>query len=164
MDVYTEVTVPRRLARDPQKTRKNLLTACWIMTFLGIMVSFWLLIATAILWIIYFFAKRLVEFDFEYIQTNDVMDIDLIMGGFSRRNMLTFPLSQVLIVAPWDHEELEPYEDIKAVDYSLRDPRNRPYVMVCLIKEEKKKLYLQLNDKMLHSLKLVIPEKVIIGK
>ena len=164
MDIYTEVTVPRRLARDPAKTKYRIWIACLVMTFLGIMISFYLLIPAVILWIIYLFAKRLLEFDFEYIQTNDTFDVDMVMGGFSRRNMMTFSLSQVLVVAPWDAEELEEFEYIKPVDYSARDPRNRPYVMICVVREQKKKLYLQLNDKMLHSLKQMIPQKVIMKK
>ena len=164
MDVYSEVTIPRRLARDPAKTKYRLWITCLVMTFLGVMLSFYLLIPAVILWIVYLFAKRLLEFDFEYIQTNDILDIDMVMGGFSRRNMMTFSLSQVLIVAPWDADELEEFEHIKPVDYSARDPRNRPYVVVCVVREQRKKLYLQLDDKMLHSLKQVIPQKVIIKK
>lgn len=164
MDVYTEVTIPRRLSRDPAKTKRRLWIACLVMTFLGVMVSFYLLIPAVILWIIYIFAKRLVEFDFEYIQTNDTLDIDMVMGGFSRRNMMTLSLSQVLIIAPWGAEELEEFADIKPLDYSARNPNNRPYVLVCVVKEQRKKLYLQLNEKMLTSLKQVIPQKVIVKR
>ncbi len=163
MDIYNEITIPRKLARDPQKTVRRLRTACWVMTFLGIMVSFWLLIATAILWIVYFIAKRLLAFDFEYIHINDSFDIDIVMGGISRRNMLSLSLSQVVLIAPWDSEELEPYEHIKAVDYSARDPYNKPYVMICVVKDQRKKVCLQLDQKMLRGLKQMIPQKVIMG-
>jgi len=122
------------------------------------------LIPAAILWIIYFFAKRILEVDYEYIQTNDILDIDMVMGSSRRANVLTFPLSQVLIVAPWDSEELEEFDYIKPSDYSARDLRDRPYVMICVVKEQKRKLYLQLDEKMLHTLKQVIPQKVIMKK
>ena len=92
------------------------------------------------------------------------MDIDIVMGGFSRRTMMSFSLSQVLIVAPWGAEELQPFDGLKPVDYSLRDPQNRPYVIICVVKEQRKKLYLQLNDKMLETLKQIIPQKVIVKK
>ncbi len=164
MDVYSEVTVPRKLARNPEKTKKRLWTACLILTFLGVIVSVWLLIPAVILWIIFLFARKMLQFDFDYTHINDTMDIDIVMGGTSRRNMLSFSLSQVLLIAPWDAEELEPFSDLKAVDYSLRDPNNRPYVMICVVREQKKKLYLQLDDKMLQTLKLKIPDKVICAK
>ena len=145
-------------------TKFYLFVACCVMSFFGVMLSFYLLIPAVIMWIVYLFAKRLLEFDFEYIQTNDTMDIDIVMGGFSRRTMMSFSLSQVLIVAPWGAEELQPFDGLKGVDYSLRDPQNRPYVIICVVKEQRKKLYLQLNDKMLETLKQIIPQKVIVKK
>ena len=164
MNIYSEVIVHRKLARDPEKTKKSIRGACWIMTIVGLIFNFYLLIPAAILWIVYFFAKRVLEVDYEYIQTNDILDIDMVIGSSNRANVLTFPLSQVLIVAPWDSEELKEFDYIKASDYSARDLRDRPYVMICVVKEQKRKLYLQLNDKMLHTLKQVIPQKVITKK
>jgi len=164
MNIYSEVIVHRKLARDPEKTKKSLRGACWVITIVGLIFNFYLLIPAAILWIIYFFAKRILEVDYEYIQTNDILDIDMVMGSSRRANVLTFPLSQVLIVAPWDSEELEEFDYIKPSDYSARDLRDRPYVMICVVKEQKRKLYLQLDEKMLHTLKQVIPQKVIMKK
>ena len=164
MNIYSEVIVHRKLTRDPDKTKRTLKIMCWIMTIVGLMFNFYLLIPAAIMWIVYFFAKRILEVDYEYIQTNDILDIDMVMGSSTRANVLTFPLSQVLIVAPWDSEELEEFDYIKASDYSARDLRDRPYVMICVVKEQKRKLYLQLDEKMLHTLKQVIPQKLIIKK
>ena len=161
MNIYTEVIVSRRMSKDPEKTKKIIRGACWLLTIVAVLFNLYLLIPAAFLWLFYAIAKRLVDLDYEYIQTNDVMDIDVVMGGFSRSTMMTFPLSQVLIVAPWNSDALEEYSHIKARDLSARDPLNKPYVMVCIVKEETKKLYLQLNDEMLRSLKQVIPEKVI---
>lgn len=164
MNIYSEVVVHRNLAKEPDRIKRNLRGACWILTIVGLAFNFYLLIPAAILWIVYFFAKQILEVDYEYIQTNDILDIDMVMGSSRRANVLSFPLSQVLIVAPWDSKELEEFDYIKPSDYSARDLRDRPYVMVCVVKEKKRKLYLQLNDHMLHTLKQVIPQKVIVKK
>ena len=161
MNIYSEVVVHRKFARDPAKTKNSIRGACWILTIVGLVFNFYLLIPAAILWIVYFFAKRILEVDYEYIQTDDILDIDMVIGSSRRANVMTFPLSQVIVVAPWDSEVLEEYDYIKPTDYSARDLRDRPYVMICVVKDQKRRLYLQLNDKMLHTLKQVIPQKVI---
>ena len=161
MNIYSEVVVHRKFARDPEKTKKSIKGACWIMTIIGLLFNFYLLIPAAILWIVYFFAKRIIEVDYEYVQTNNVLDIDMVIGNSRRANVMTFSLNQVVVVAPWDSDVLLEYDHIKPTDYSARDLRDRPYVMICVVKDQKRKLYLQLNDKMLHTLKQVIPQKVI---
>lgn len=152
------------MVKDPAKVKHNIFIWCWIVTVLGIGMSFYLLIPAAILWIVYFLAKRFLDFDYEYTHVNDEFDIDMVMGGISRKTLMSFPLSKVIIIAPWGDPQLDEYSHIKPVDYSARNPENRPYVMICVYKEERKKLYLQLNDKMLHTLKLRIPSKIKIRK
>ena len=137
MDVYSEVIVSRKLVRDPQAVQRRLLTAAGVLLFVSIMFSFWLLILDVILWIIYFICKRVLEVDYEYVHFNDEMDIDMVMGGISRAKVMTFPLSQVELIAHWDAPELEDYYHIKPTDYSARDWRNRPYVMICVVKDKK---------------------------
>ena len=162
MDVYSEVIVSRKLARDPQGVQKKLLIAASVFLLLGIIVSFWLLITDAILWILYFISRRVLEVDYEYVHVNDEMDIDIVMGGIARRKVTSFPLSQVELIAYWGAPELEDYDYIKAMDVSARDWRDRPYVMICVVKDKKRKLYLQLNDEMLRTLKTRIPSKMIL--
>ena len=164
MDVFSEVTVSKKAVKDPEKFKRNLKIWCWVMTVLGIGMSFYLLIPAVILWILYFLAKRFLDFDYEYIHVNDEFDIDMVMGGISRKTLMSFPLSQVITIAPWGDPQLDEYSHVKAVDYSARNPDDRPYVMICVYKEEVKKLYLQLNDKMLHTLKLRIPSKIKIHR
>lgn len=164
MDVYSEVIVSRNLVRNPQAIQKALKTTGWILLIAGVVVSFLLFIPAALVWILYFIANRVLEVDYEYMLTNDEMDLELVLGGKTRKNMLSFSLSQVLIIAPWESTELEPYTHLKPMDMSARDPWNRPYVLVCTVGGEKKKVYLQLNDDMLHKLKMMIPGKVILNK
>lgn len=162
MDVYSEVIVSRRLVGDPQRVQNKLKVAAFVFLFLGIVVSFWLLIPDIILWMLYYISRRVLEVDYEYVHINDEMDIDMVMGGLSRRKLMSFPLSQVELVAYWDAPELEDYDYIKPTDYSARNWRERPYVMICLVKGKKQRLYLQLNDEMLHTLKMRIPSKMIL--
>lgn len=162
MDVYSEVIVARKLARDPQGIQKKLLTAAVVLLVVAVLFSFWLLIADAILWILYFFSRRVLEVEYEYLHINDEMDIDMVMGGVSRRKLMSFPLSQVELIAHWDAPELEDYYHIKPMDCSARDWRDRPYVMICVVKDKKRKLYLQLNEEMIGTLKKKIPSKMIL--
>ena len=65
MDVFSEVTVSKKVVKDPEKFKRNLKIWCWVMTVLGIGMSFYLLIPAVILWILYFLAKRFLDFDYE---------------------------------------------------------------------------------------------------
>lgn len=159
MDIYSEVTISKKLARNPKRIQNALRILAAVVTALGIFV-FLLFIPAAILWIIYFLSTRFLEVDYEYIQVNDVMDIDMVMGNVARRNMLTFSLNEVVVVAPWDSDTLGRFGSLKPMDFSARDPRNPPYVMICTVNGQLKKLYLQLNEKMLKTLKMQIPAKV----
>lgn len=163
MDVYSEVTIHKQMVKNPEKTKTNLRNCAWSLTIIGILLSLYLLIPAAVLWIIYFFAKRFLDVDYEYIHFNDDLDIDFVMGGISRKNLMSIHLSQVILIAPIDDPQLEEYSHLETVDYSARSPEYKPYVMVCVHKDVKKKVYLQLTEKMLATLKLRIPAKLTIA-
>ena len=160
MDVYSEVTISKKLARNPKKIQRNLLISSSVVTFFGIFLSFYLLIPAVILWLLYFLSTRFLEIDYEYLQVNDSMDIDMVMGNVARRNLLSFSLRDVILVAPWDSDSLGSFCALRPMDLSARNPHNPPYVMICSVNGQTKKLYLQLNEKMLKTLKMRIPSKV----
>lgn len=161
MDVYSEVIVSKKMVSDPQKIQNGLMTAARVFLVLAIF-SIWLLIPSVILFGLYFLAQRLLEVDYEYLHVNDEIDIDKVMGGSIRKKVMSFPLSQVELLAHWEAPELDDYYYIKPNDFSAKDWRNRPYVMICTVKDKKRKLYLQLNDEMLRTLKTRIASKMIL--
>lgn len=161
MNIYVETVVSRRLSRNPQKIQKFFLTLGWVLLALGFFVIFWFFLPAIVAWFCYLVSLWVLEVDYEYIQTNEVMDIDFVMGNRGRRRLYSFDLNQVIVVAPWDSDELDEYVDLKPADVSARDPHNRPYVMIVTIAGEVKKIYMQLDEKILTSMARIIPDRII---
>ncbi len=161
MNIYVETVVSRKMARNPQKIQKFFFVLGWILLALGFLVIFWFFLPAIVAWFCYLVSLWMLEVDYEYIQTNEIMDIDFVMGNRGRRRLASFDLNDVILVAPWDSEELEEYMDIKPTDVSARDPYNRPYVMILESAGEVKKIYMQLDEKILNSMSRIIPNRII---
>ncbi len=58
-----------------------------------------LLVAVGLIYLAYHFTSRLKK-EFEYICTEDCMDIDVIMNKSKRKRLLSFNVSQLEIIAP----------------------------------------------------------------
>lgn len=160
-DVFTEAVVRRK----PMPGGSVLETACKVIAIalglLGLCIRYVLLIPAAIFGVVWYFVHQNADVEFEYAHTNGEFDIDKIIANSSRKHALSVDLSHVEIVAPVDSPELERYVGLKIADYSAKDPENPPYGMVCVVKGNRKLLLLQLDEKMLTSLKKWMPDKVI---
>lgn len=161
VDIFTESIVRRK----PMPGGNALQSVCKVMTIgcaiLGLGMHFILLIPAAVFGIGWYFVRQNADVEFEYTHTNGDFDIDKVIANSSRKRVLSVDLSRVDIIAPLDSPELERYEDLKRVDYSAKDPENPPYGMVCTLKDGKKLLLLQLDEKMLTGLKKWMPSKVM---
>lgn len=161
VDIFTESVVRRR----PMPGGNALASACkWLAIgnvglALGMSVVF--LVPAALLGIAWYFVRQNADVEFEYIHTNGDFDIDKVISNSSRKRVVSVDLGRVDIIAPVGGPELERYEGLKRADYSAKDPENLPYGMVCMLKGERKLLLLQLDEKMLASLKKWLPGKVI---
>lgn len=161
MNIYVETVVSRKLSSDPKKIQKFFWVLGWTLLALGFLVNYWFFLPAIVAWFCYLVSLWVLEVDYEYIQTNEIMDIDFVMGNRGRRRLASFDLNNVVLVAPWDAGELEEYMDIKPMDVSARDPYDRPYVMVVETAGEVRKIYMQLDEKILASMGRVIPDRII---
>lgn len=161
VDIYTESIVKRR----PMPGGSTLETVCKVLTianaFLGISASLIFLVPAAVFAAAWYFVHQNAEVEFEYVHTNGDFDIDKVIANSSRKHVVTVDLSRVDLIAPVDSPELERFHHLKVADYSAKDPENPPYGMVCTLKDGKKLLLLQLDEKMLTGLKKWMPSKVI---
>lgn len=160
-DVFTESVVKRK----PMAGGSALETGCKVLTIalglLGLCLRYALLIPAAVFGVAWYFIHQNADVDYEYAHTNGDLDIDKVIANSSRKRVVSVDLSRVEIVAPVDSPELERYVGLKIADYSAKDPENPPYGMVCVVKGNRKLLLLQLDEKMLASLKKWMPDKVI---
>ena len=161
VDIFTESVVRRK----PMPGGNALAGVCkWLALgnvglTLGMSAVF--LVPAAVLGIAWYFLHQNADVEFEYIHTNGDFDIDKVISNSSRKRVVSVDLGRVDIIAPVGSPELERFEGLKKADYSAKDSENPPYGMVCMVKGNRKLLLLQLDDKMLASLKKWMPNKVI---
>ena len=159
-DIFTESVVKRK----PMPGGRTLETACKVLAigsaFLGLAVHTVMFVPAVLFAVAWYFVRQNADIDFEYAHTNGDLDIDKVIANSSRKRVASVDLGRAEIVAPVDSPELERYVGLKIADYSAKDPENPPYGMVCVVKGSRKLLLLQLDEKMLTSLKMWMPDKV----
>ena len=162
MEIYCEKTIHRQITSNPDKIKKFFLALFLLPLFLGIVFSGWFFIPAAIMAFMYIWTLKNVEMDYDYLLVNKELEIDRVLAGSSRKHILTLDLGQVLLIAPKGAEELEPYEGILLKDFSAANPSDPPYIVVCLIYGEKRRLAVQFPDDMIQLIRRQIPDRVIL--
>ena len=161
-DTYTELLIKSN-ASAGAKALKVFVTILAVIAVALTILTFNVLFFTiaVIIFVILYFVNKIANVEYEYIQVNDQLDIDKIFNKISRKKAITLNLQTVEVVAPLGSHSLDSYQHLKVVDYSARDPKQKPFVMVCMVGEEMKKVVLQLDQNMVKSLKSRMPRKVV---
>jgi hypothetical protein len=122
-----------------------------LITLLGGIIS--VLGIAMILFIIYFFPRLNVEY--EYIFVDGQMDFDRISGKTKRKTLLRIDFDQVEIVAPKNSHALDAYANIQSEkkDFSSRDKNREPYVIILSREGKKLEILFEPNEKMIATMK-----------
>ncbi len=159
-DVYTESIIPIAPRTVDNIIKYALLTLAVASFGLFIVSPLVAVIAMAVFGFLFYRQMSKTDAEYEYIHTNDVFDVDLVTRNSSRRQLLSLQLKQVVLVAPADADEMAAYNRLKAKDYSGNGDEASVYAMVYSKNGEMQKLLLQLDEKMVRSLKQWMPSKV----
>ena len=113
MDLFMEHIVKhKRTGKDYGIIAGIVLLGAILLFFSQIMLtnqflaSLWLLVAAGIIFFVVFFIKR-TDIEFEYILTNNELDIDKIMAKSSRKRIYTIDFSAIDICAPVESHKRE---------------------------------------------------------
>ncbi len=98
--------------------------------------------------------------EYEYIHTNEIFDVDIVIRNQSRKQLCSVNLNQVSLVAPVDCEEMLAFSRAKVTDYSGNAAEDTLYAMVYSEDGKQHTLLLKMDEKMRNSLKQWIPAKV----
>lgn len=161
LDIFTESIVKRKSMVDGGKLESVCKWLCLGSVGLLLGMSTIFVVPAVVFGVAWFVVHQNGDVEFEYAHTNGDFDIDKVIANSSRKKVVSVDLSRVDIIAPVDSPELERFMGLKKADYSAKDPENPPYGMVCLVKGERKLLLLQLDEKMLESLRKWMPSKVV---
>lgn len=161
LDIFTESIVKRKSMVDGGKLESVCKWLCLGSVGLLLGMSTIFVVPAVVFGVAWLIVHQNADVEFEYAHTNGDFDIDKVIANSSRKKVVSVDLSRVDIIAPVDSPELERFMGLKKADYSAKDPENPPYGMVCMVKGERKLLLLQLDEKMLESLRKWMPSKVV---
>ena len=158
MDIYTDSVVCKKSFPGYKLVHNGLLVLA-VMSLLMANIATVFLIGAVVFAIGAFLVWRGTEVEYEYIHTNNTLDIDKVIHNARRRSLLSIDLNQVLQISPLD--ETRGLSRLKKRDYTGDGDDSRMYAMICVVKGEKTAVLLQLDDRMLASLKKQIPGKFV---
>ena len=70
------------------------------------------------------------DLEFEYSYFNGDLDIDKIMAKQSRKRVFSTDMESMIVVAPAGSIELQPYKQLKGIDYSSNTGNGKVYELV----------------------------------
>lgn len=160
MDLYTESVIYKK----PIPGGTALLTVLAVLAGFSLLLGqvhilFW--IPALIFGAAAFLLWRNTDVEYEYIHTGNILDVDKVMRGSSRKSLVSIDLNHVIVIAPLGSPVLNSHSRLGVLNYTGGVSQEDIYVMVCVAKSEKKRVLLQLEPKMLDSLKKQIPGKFV---
>lgn len=115
----------------------------------------------ALIFVDMYMFKRL-DVEYEYTYFDGTLDIAKIMKKQLRKEMFSTDIKEDMeIIAPTGSHEVEHHQVEKVLDYSTQNKENKTYTMVTKYKGQKVKMIFEPNEKMLNSMRDVVPRKVI---
>lgn len=160
MDLYTESII----------RKKPIPGGTGLLVILGVIAGISLLLGSVnmLFWIpallfggAAFLLWRNTDVEYEYILTGNILDIDKVMRGSYRKSLVSIDLNHSILIAPLGSPALERHAKLGILNYTDRISQENVYVLVCVAKNDRKRVMLQLEPKMLTSLKKQIPDKFI---
>ncbi len=160
-DIYTESVIPidtKPIFKIAKWIIYICLGICIVLSFLGHALF---LIAILFLSLMLNIVLGKTDAEYEYVHTNDIFDIDLIVANSKRKQLLTINTNQIELIAPWDSPLAKRFQNAHTVDYSGSLDRRACYAMIYWHEGKRRKVLLSLDANMLSSLKLFISDHVI---
>lgn len=164
-DLYTEVMVPKKMTAKDQAVKFLLIFFTVLFALAGLVMMPILLIGAVILGVVdYIFIPRL-NVEYEYLYVNGELDIDRIFSKSRRKRAVSYELSSMEIMAPWNSHRLDSYRNnrsIKKVDYSsgIEGEGHKPYGFVISNKNQMELVIFEPNEVMLKDIRSKMPRKV----
>ena len=109
-----------------------------------------------------YYVLRRMDVEYEYTYFDGGLDVAKIMNKRFRKELFTTDIKEDMeMIAPSDHADLKCYQVEEKLDYSSQMPEHKTYTMVTKYKGQKVKVIFEPNEKMLKSMRDVVPGKVV---
>ena len=160
-DFYTEQLVKRKTTAAVT-IQKAALIAVTIVSFLLIFLIPFAIIVPVVLIVVDVIMFKRMNLEFEYLYVNGDLDIDKIMSKEKRKRAYSMNVKDLEVIAPMGSHELDPYQNLKPVDFSSGEEDHKKYVMVVAQNGKTEKVIFEPNATILDGMRLLAPRKVFI--
>ena len=166
-DVFKEQLVTKKRTFEDNMLFFLIILAACMLLFLVIPLlgNFFLIGAALVIYGAYWLLQRL-NIEYEYILTNDELDIDIIMSKSKRKKLLTVSVKNFEIMAHINDDnyahEFRGFD--KVLDYSSREIKDNTYIAMFNYNNQKIKMIFEPNEEILKGIFQYIPRKLHIKK
>ncbi len=159
-DIYTESVIPISATQQDKRIKYILIgLLCLSAVILLHSILIGLIAVIVCTFILYRHLSR-ISGEYEYVHTNDIFDVDIVICNSTRKQLCSIQLNSVDLIARADSDEISIYGQVPEKDYSGDLSSQTLYAMVYNANGRPQKLLLQLDKQMHQSLKQWMPEKV----
>lgn len=133
-----------RVSTDPQSVVGQMVFSIGLLLVAGVWYGVYLL-------------KGMMNIEYEYIVTNNELDIDKVMSKRGRKHLVTVDMNNVKLMAKVDDEASNdvyknPPQGVKVLDYGAMNENLSTYFADCTIDETRTIVVFQATEKMVESL------------
>lgn len=159
---YAETSVKRQGTIGTLLFKVALVVFCVLLVVIASMTDSPIIMGIgAIIVVAVFYLMPRLNVEYEYIFVDGQFDVDKIMGGSKRKNILRFDFEKVDVVAPQGSHGLDPYGNLKEKNFTSRNGEVTPYVIVVNEVNQKIKVLFEPSEKMLEVMKNKAPRKIM---
>ena len=159
--IYHDISIEQTVSRKEHRVNTLYTILC------GILIAwmFFLEVATlnlaysvfiVILILMIFVLQRTKKVEFDYTYTNGAFEVDRIIGGARRKNLLSVNTEQLVVLAPAKSEPVQPYVGRRMKTLDCTSHMEVPYYTMIVKNpqtDEEWKVLLELNEEFLNEFK-----------
>lgn len=160
-EFYVEQLVKRKTTGKDILIKAAMIALTAVTCFFSMLIPF-LFILTIVFVGLDIFVFQQTNVEYEYFYMNGDLDIDKIMAKQRRKRIFSVNLRDIEVVAQKNAPELQPYRNLRTIDYSSRQNDADCYVMIVAEKGQKRKVIFEPEKEILEGMKMLAPRKVFL--
>ncbi len=164
-DTYVEHMVKVKTSNTQMIIRMITLVGCIFVAYLALIIlgiTFAVIAIFGLAYLVYYIFI-MTNLEYEYVLVNGDLTIDCIYGKSKRKKAAKFDVAKCEMIAPVESTYVAGYnrnENMKKMDYTSGVSSENIYIMIIAYGAENAKVYLEMTDAMISSMRTSAPNKV----
>lgn len=159
-DFYTEQLIKKKTSTKDILMKVLLIAAAILSVLIIFVFPLGLLIPVIVIAVVVFLFRRL-DVEYEYLYVNGDFDVDKIMHKSKRKNVFSMNVSEMELLAPAGHPQLNQFRNARVCDFSSGTASENLYVLVVAANGQQTKVVFEPNASIIEGFYMLAPRKVI---